>query len=136
MTPYTNTRCNVASGTTGNPKGVVLTNGNVLSSVGSAYKFFDSYDLTFKDEDCFLSFLPLSHIYAQQSEALFIGKAGYIGYYSGNIKLLASDLAALKPTVFCGVRTHFHESARILLTFLGAESLCTLPTANWRQREK
>lgn len=91
------------SGTTGAPKGVMLTNGNVLTSIGAAYVFFERWNLEFTEKDSLLSYLPLSHIYEQQAEAMLIGKGGRIGYYSGNIKLLLSDLEALKPTVFCGV---------------------------------
>lgn len=91
------------SGTTGNPKGVMLSHRAVLSSVSSAYAFFDKWDATFTHEDIMLSYLPLSHIFEQQSEALLLGKGGRIGFYSGNIKLLLNDLETLLPTVFAGV---------------------------------
>lgn len=91
------------SGTTGNPKGVVLKNKAIMASVASAYKFFEAYGQAFGPSDSVLSYLPLSHIYEQQAEALFFGCGGKIGFYSGDIKLLLDDLSALKPTVFIGV---------------------------------
>eukprot|EP00177_Eucheuma_denticulatum_P000610 GFKZ01001096.1.p1 GENE.GFKZ01001096.1~~GFKZ01001096.1.p1 ORF type:complete len:665 (-),score=106.75 GFKZ01001096.1:349-2307(-) len=91
------------SGTTGNPKGVMLSHRAILASVSSAYAFFTKWGSDFNAQDVFLSFLPLSHIYEQQAEALVIGQAGKIGFYSGDIKKLLSDLETLKPTVFAGV---------------------------------
>lgn len=91
------------SGTTGDPKGVQLPNRAVLSSVSSAYRFFEKWDQKFTAEDIFLSYLPLSHIFEQQAEALVIGVGGRIGFYSGDIKLLLNDMETLQPTVFAGV---------------------------------
>lgn len=91
------------SGTTGDPKGVMLPHRAVLASVSSAFAFFDKWDSTFTHEDSMLSYLPLSHIFEQQAEALLLGKGGRIGFYSGNIKLLVNDLETLQPTVFAGV---------------------------------
>lgn len=91
------------SGTTGDPKGVMLKHRAFVASVAAAYFFFTKWGYSFTNEDSFLSYLPLSHIYEQQAEALIIGVGGKIGYYSGNIKLLLNDLETLKPTIFAGV---------------------------------
>lgn len=71
--------------------------------MGSALHFFAHWGIEFTTLDSYLSYLPLSHIFEQQAEALLIARGGRIGYYSGNIKLLTSDLDALKPSIFCGV---------------------------------
>lgn len=91
------------SGTTGDPKGVVLSNRAIMSSVASAYTYFAHHGQTFVGDDSILSYLPLSHIFEQQSHAMFIGCGGKVGFYSGDVKLLLDDLSALKPTVFIGV---------------------------------
>lgn len=91
------------SGTTGNPKGVVHTHRSFVSSVISALAYFKHWGEQFTPEDCHISYLPLSHIFEQQAQALIICCGGRIGFYQGNIKLLLSDLTALKPTVFTGV---------------------------------
>jgi long-chain acyl-CoA synthetase len=49
------------SGTTGAPKGVILTHKNIVSNVNSIIKQFPDY----KDNKSFLSILPLSHIFEQ-----------------------------------------------------------------------
>lgn len=91
------------SGTTGNPKGVMLKHRTILASVSSTYLFFNKWENKFGSGDTYLSYLPLSHIFEQQAQALVIGQAGKIGFFSGNIKLLTNDLEVLKPTVFAGV---------------------------------
>lgn len=91
------------SGTTGNPKGVVLTHGCFVASVTSAILFFKKWGTAYEPGDSLLSYLPLSHIFEQQTEALLISIGGKIGYYSGDIKLLMSDMDELKPTLFVGV---------------------------------
>lgn len=91
------------SGTTGKPKGVILTHGCFVSSVASALAFFKKWGTPYTSTDSVLSYLPLSHIYEQQTEALLISVGAKIGYYSGDIKNLLPDLEALKPTIFVGV---------------------------------
>eukprot|EP00178_Gracilaria_changii_P027871 TRINITY_DN925_c0_g1_i1.p1 TRINITY_DN925_c0_g1~~TRINITY_DN925_c0_g1_i1.p1 ORF type:complete len:664 (-),score=113.75 TRINITY_DN925_c0_g1_i1:3886-5877(-) len=91
------------SGTTGNPKGVELTHRALVASVASANVFFTKWGYPFRSDDVYLSYLPLSHIFEQQAEALVLCAGACIGFYSGNIKLILSDLEALKPTVFAGV---------------------------------
>lgn len=91
------------SGTTGKPKGVILTHGCFVSSVASAHVFFTKWGTPYCPEDSVLSYLPLSHIYEQQTEALVLSVGAKIGYYSGDIKNLQLDLEALKPTLFVGV---------------------------------
>lgn len=91
------------SGTTGNPKGVMLNNSAVMASVQNAYRFFAHHGQEFKPSDSILSYLPLGHIFEQQVEAMSIGCGGRIGFFTGDIKFLLDDLMALKPTLFAGV---------------------------------
>mmetsp|Transcript_44752 Transcript_44752/g.173632 ORF Transcript_44752/g.173632 Transcript_44752/m.173632 type:complete len:604 (-) Transcript_44752:1756-3567(-) len=91
------------SGTTGDPKGVTVSNLQFVSSVAAALKFFSHYKLDFTETDSLLSYLPLAHIYEQQSELLILTRGGAVGYYQGAIPKLLEDLEALKPTIFVGV---------------------------------
>ncbi|MBO6718247.1 MAG: AMP-binding protein [Rhizobiaceae bacterium] len=51
-------------GTTGLPKGAMLTHRNLSTSVSAYDRWFDGFDLTHPGEDRVLLFLPLFHIYA------------------------------------------------------------------------
>ncbi|PHT41329.1 Long chain acyl-CoA synthetase 6, peroxisomal [Capsicum baccatum] len=86
------------SGTTGTPKGVVLSHANLVASVAGmtlAIKFYSS--------DIYISYLPLAHIYerANQISAAYFGVA--IGFYQGDNLKLMDDLVTLRPTVFSSV---------------------------------
>lgn len=50
------------SGTTGMPKGAMLTNRNFVSNIGSM-PIFDGGQLTIRDDDVYISYLPLAHVF-------------------------------------------------------------------------
>ncbi|KAG6646024.1 long chain acyl-CoA synthetase 7, peroxisomal-like [Carya illinoinensis] len=86
------------SGTTGTPKGVVLTHRNLISSAAGfchVIKFYPS--------DVYMSYLPLAHIYERTNQVVSVYYGVAIGFYQGdNLKLL-DDLSSLRPTIFCSV---------------------------------
>lgn len=94
------------SGSTGAPKGVILTHGNLVAALGAVEKLLGEH---LKPTDTFLAYLPLAHIleFIVESAAMYVGIT--MGY--GNIKTLTSastrncegDLAAFKPSVMVGV---------------------------------
>ncbi|KAH9656446.1 AMP-binding enzyme family protein expressed [Citrus sinensis] len=90
------------SGTTGEPKGVVLTNQAVVAEVLSVDQMFV---VTGKcsEEDTYFSFLPLAHIYDQIIETHCIHKGCSIGFWRGDVRYLMEDIQELKPTMFSGV---------------------------------
>jgi long-chain acyl-CoA synthetase len=91
------------SGTTGDPKGVVLTNRSLVLSCASGRAFVHHWNVPVGKDDSIYSFLPLAHIFAQQTEAGIYAVGGSIGYYQGNVKLILDDLTELKPSVFPAV---------------------------------
>jgi len=86
------------SGTTGTPKGAVLSHGNLIASVAGA-----SLAVKFYSSDVYISYLPLAHIYerANQITVAYFGVA--VGFYQGDNLKLTDDMAALRPTIFCSV---------------------------------
>uniref|UniRef100_A0A8C1RID5 Long-chain-fatty-acid--CoA ligase n=1 Tax=Cyprinus carpio TaxID=7962 RepID=A0A8C1RID5_CYPCA len=89
------------SGTTGNPKGVMLTHGNVVADFGGFLKVTDVSKVIFPNQDDILiSFLPLAHMFERLIEAVVICHGGRIGFFQGDIRLLPDDMKALRPTIF------------------------------------
>ncbi|XP_023279128.1 long-chain-fatty-acid--CoA ligase 1-like isoform X2 [Seriola lalandi dorsalis] len=87
------------SGTTGNPKGAMLTHGNIVSNCSAFIKMTESYAQT-SPEDVMLSFLPLAHMFERVVEGVMIVHGARIGFFQGDIRRLTDDLNTLKPTVF------------------------------------
>ncbi|CAA7267913.1 unnamed protein product [Cyclocybe aegerita] len=86
------------SGTTNNPKGVVLRHKNLAVATHS-----NMYGLTLPDNACLLSYLPLAHIYERVCELCTIAIGGRIGYFTGDPLRLLEDAQALKPNFFPSV---------------------------------
>ncbi|KAL7233038.1 hypothetical protein ACSBR1_016811 [Camellia fascicularis] len=91
------------SGTTGDPKGVVISNKSILSIISAVNHSLESMDEGYSEEDVFLSYLPLAHIFDRVIEELFISIGSSIGFWRGDVKLLIEDIRELKPTVLCAV---------------------------------
>lgn len=89
---------NYTSGTTGNPKGVVLNHQNAVAAASVGRLIFDT-----TSKDVIFSYLPLAHIYERVAEhtAFFAGAA--IGYFHGDLTALIDDIKELQPTGFNGV---------------------------------
>ncbi|XP_023742666.1 long chain acyl-CoA synthetase 7, peroxisomal [Lactuca sativa] len=86
------------SGTTGTPKGAVLSHGNLIANVAGG-----SLEIKFYPSDVYISYLPLAHIYERSNQIMLAYYGGSTGFYQGdNLKLL-DDMAELKPTIFCSV---------------------------------
>ncbi|XP_071729803.1 long chain acyl-CoA synthetase 7, peroxisomal-like [Rutidosis leptorrhynchoides] len=86
------------SGTTGTPKGVVLTHENLISSVAAM-----SLKIRFYSSDIYISYLPLAHIYERANQIMTVYCGVAVGFYQGDNLKLMDDLAALRPTIFCSV---------------------------------
>ena len=86
------------SGTTGRPKGVMLSHHNILSNVWSALQTFAIYP-----SDRFLSFLPLSHMLERMSGYYLAIMAGATVAYARSVALLAEDLLSQQPTILVSV---------------------------------
>ncbi|GAB2298461.1 Long-chain-fatty-acid--CoA ligase 2 (Long-chain acyl-CoA synthetase 2) (Fatty acid activator 2) [Dionaea muscipula] len=91
------------SGTSGEPKGVVLTHENVATTIRGVDLFLEQFEDKMTEDDVFLSFLPLAHILDRVVEEYFIHKGASVGYYHGNVHELRDDLMELKPTFFAAV---------------------------------
>ena len=88
------------SGTTGNPKGVVLTHRNFISNAAAME---DGLGLGSEEGDVHVSYLPLAHIYERTIVYTCIHNGAGIGFYRGDVLGLLDDMGALQPTLFVSV---------------------------------
>ncbi|KAI9203595.1 uncharacterized protein BJ171DRAFT_137214 [Polychytrium aggregatum] len=86
------------SGTTGKPKGAILLHRNFGSLCSSRLTSLD-----FSDNDVYISYLPLAHIYERSNIVLSTFSGTSIGFFRGDTSLLFEDIALLRPTVFASV---------------------------------
>lgn len=92
------------SGTTGRPKGVMLSHYNMLSVAHGALAVVDCYR-----EDVFLSFLPLSHTLERTGGYYLPVMTGSMVAYSRSVGQLAEDLQLIRPTAMIAVPRIFER---------------------------
>mmetsp|Transcript_20118 Transcript_20118/g.50689 ORF Transcript_20118/g.50689 Transcript_20118/m.50689 type:complete len:653 (-) Transcript_20118:97-2055(-) len=97
------------SGTTGDPKGVMIRHKSVLAEMSCLQRYLVSVGVHQDQNDVFLSYLPLAHIFDRVAEEFYLSVGGTIGYWRGDMKGLTDDIAALKPTLFVGVPRVFER---------------------------
>ncbi len=86
------------SGTTGKPKGVMLSHNNILTNAYAALQL-----LTVRPDDSFLSFLPLSHAFERTCGYYLTIMCGATVSYARGIPQLGEDLQTLRPTMLISV---------------------------------
>ncbi|HEY9145318.1 MAG TPA: long-chain fatty acid--CoA ligase [Thiobacillus sp.] len=98
------------SGTTGRPKGVMLTHENLLWNA-----FYASQCADFDPHEVFLSFLPMSHTLERTGGYYLPMLVGAEVAYARSIAQLAQDLQAIRPTILISVpRIYERVYSRIL----------------------
>ena len=105
------------SGTTGKPKGVMLTHGNVVSNVLAILQ-----RVVPTADDVFLSFLPLSHTFERTAGYYLPMAVGSCVAYARSVALLAEDLKTVRPTVLISVPRIYERVFAKLQEALGASS--------------
>jgi long-chain acyl-CoA synthetase len=91
------------SGTTGNPKGVMLTHGNIVSNLCACLQA-----APVKSDDVMLCWLPLSHIYARTVDFYQCLAAGITLCLAESAETVVENLAEVRPTHFSSV-PRFYE---------------------------
>ncbi|XP_027079865.1 long chain acyl-CoA synthetase 4 [Coffea arabica] len=91
------------SGTTGDPKGVMISNNSIVTLIAGVKRLLVSVNESLTVNDVYLSYLPLAHIFDRVIEECFINHGASIGFWRGDVKLLVEDIGELKPTIFCAV---------------------------------
>ncbi len=88
------------SGTSGNPKGVVLSHGGILSNCEGAVELLET--LTTKKNPVFLTWLPLSHSYEHTVQFIQIIVGAKV-FYAESLEKLISNMGIAKPTIMTAV---------------------------------
>jgi len=97
------------SGTTGRPKGVMLSHRNILSNAEAIVTTIPAYR-----EDIFLSFLPLSHMLERTAGYYYPMLSGSEVVFARSIETVGEDLKQIRPTVLISVPRMFERAyARI-----------------------
>ncbi|XP_029572998.1 long-chain-fatty-acid--CoA ligase 1 [Salmo trutta] len=87
------------SGTTGKPKGAMITHGNIASNSSSVIKILEG-SFVIQQEDVSISYLPLAHMFERMIQVSMLCHGARVGFYQGDISLLMDDIKTLKPTLF------------------------------------
>lgn len=99
------------SGTTGEPKGVMLTHLNFASNVNATLQV-----IPFRERDVTLSFLPLSHVFERMVEFVYLAAGATIAF-AESIEAVPQNMLEIRPTVVAGVPRLFEKvNARIMET--------------------
>ena len=88
------------SGTSGNPKGVILSHGGILSNCEGAVELLET--LTKKKDPTFLTWLPLSHSYEHTVQFIQIIVGAKV-FYAESLEKLISNMGVAKPTIMTAV---------------------------------
>lgn len=105
------------SGTTGRPKGVMLSHRNLLSVAHASLSAIQCYQ-----EDLFLSFLPLSHALERTAGYYLPMMAGAVIAFARSVQQLGDDLRVIRPTVLVSVPRVFERVQARIYDDLGKQS--------------
>jgi long-chain acyl-CoA synthetase len=92
------------SGTTGNPKGVMLTHWNLCSNIQDA-----STHIKIEENDVLLSFLPLCHSFERMAGNYTAMACGATIAYAESIETVQSNLTEVRPTIITTVPRLFER---------------------------
>ena len=99
------------SGTTGEPKGVMLTHANFVSNINATLSV-----IPFTSQDVALSLLPLTHVFERMVEFTYLAAGATIAY-AESIEAAGQNIPEVHPTVVAGVpRLYEKIHARVMAT--------------------
>jgi long-chain acyl-CoA synthetase len=121
------------SGTTGRPKGVMLTHANVVANVGACLARFEAHE-----DDRFLSFLPLSHTFERTAGYYLAIAAGACVAFARSVEQLPDDLRRVRPTLLVSVPRVYEKvqariDARLASSGLARLAFRCAVAAGWRR---
>ncbi|HEY8848860.1 MAG TPA: long-chain fatty acid--CoA ligase [Thermoanaerobaculia bacterium] len=113
------------SGTTGNPKGAMLTHGNIASNVIAA-----QHVLAVGPGAIAMSILPLSHIFERMADYFYFSKGITIAY-AENVNKVGENLQEIKPDVFAAVPRLFEKMRERIMNQVATQSASKQKVFRW-----
>lgn len=110
VTPNAVYTISYTSGVDTEPKGVILSHRNMVSTLTN----LTFSDIKFIENDLHLSYLPLAHVYERIVVNLCIANGAAIGFYNGEVMKLRMDLSDLKPSFFTSVPRLYNKFAELI----------------------
>lgn len=107
------------SGTTGIPKGAILTHYGMVSTAMAGLQHINFLGC----DDVMVSYLPLAHSYERFVEISLYLVGGSIGFFSGDVKKLMDDIKVLRPTIFPSVPRLLNRMYDKILEKVNASSI-------------
>ncbi len=117
------------SGTTGRPKGVMLSHRNVVSDVLSVLKRVRP-----STDDVFLSFLPLSHTFERTAGYYLPIAAGSTVAYARSIPQLGDDMRTIRPTILVSVPRIYERAYTAIRSALAKRGPLARALFDWTER--
>lgn len=115
------------SGTTGNPKGVMLTHGNIIANIEGAQFWI----IELVPEDISLSYLPLSHIFERLAGHYLPLAVGVTIAYAESIHTIPENLQEIKPTMLTSVPRLFEKVFRQVMDEINQSSPVKRKIFHW-----
>ncbi|HKB81000.1 MAG TPA: long-chain fatty acid--CoA ligase, partial [Thermoanaerobaculia bacterium] len=116
------------SGTTGNPKGAMLTHGNITSNVVASIGA-----LPIEHGLVCISILPLSHIFERMADYCYFYKGCTIAY-AENVTKVAENLQEIHPDIFAAVPRLFEKMRERIMNVVGAQPALRQKIFRWALR--
>ncbi|RUP48038.1 hypothetical protein BC936DRAFT_145048 [Jimgerdemannia flammicorona] len=113
------------SGSTGAPKGVILTHANLVAAISGVNRILEQY---VTDEDCIMAYLPLAHVLEFLVENVCIFWGITLGYGSvrtltdASVRNCQGDIKEFRPTFMTGVPAVWESIRKGVLTKIHASS--------------
>ena len=109
------------SGTTGNPKGAMVSHQALESTIDC----MDHTGFEYFKDDIYLSFLPYAHIMETLIFALIMTHGRTFALFSGNIRNLVEDMQICRPTIMTSVPRVFQRIHTEIMKNLSKQSKLT-----------
>lgn len=119
------------SGTTGHPKGAILTHGNIMASIRAIDTVEPSYGY---ETDNTVGFLPLSHVFERVPGHMYTLFKGIQKSYAGSIETLVEDIQSKKPTVLFAVPRVFEKIYQKMLMTISEKPPVVQKLFVWAQK--